>query len=277
MTAYENLLQIAIKAALEAGSVTRKYYFREIEVTTKIDKSPLTIADLESNRVIEHLLRPTNIKILSEESKQIPYEIRKDWQRFWLVDPLDGTKEFINKSSEYTVNIALIENGEPVLGVVFAPVLHALYFGYFKTGSYKCDTKKNVDVDSCINHAIRMQLPEKLPEKLRIIASKSHMDEATSRFIDKLAAIIPLAESKSYGSSLKLCMIADGEAEVYPRMGPTMEWDTAAAHAVALFAGCSIITAGLQPTLQYNKQNLLNPGFVVAGKCLEATIRQIME
>ncbi|MGD2034766.1 MAG: 3'(2'),5'-bisphosphate nucleotidase CysQ [Bacteroidales bacterium] len=273
--ARQEYLDIAIRSAIDAGSATLKFYSEETEVIYKDDNSPLTRADLESNRVINDYLNKTGIPVLSEENRMIPYSSRSAWNRFWLVDPLDGTKEFINKSSEYTVNIALIENNIPVLGVVYVPVMSLLYFGTEETGSFKV----SIDAQSDLNTIQRN--PEKIHtgsihKKLIVVASKSHLNEETEQFIAKLESVKGECEKRSFGSSLKLCMVAEGSADVYPRLGPTMEWDTAASHAVARFAGCKIIRLPDKKDLQYNKQDLLNPYFLVYNRLLDPEIMRII-
>jgi 3'(2'), 5'-bisphosphate nucleotidase len=275
MQDYQGLLSLAIDAALKAGNETLKYYLQKFDVLVKEDHSPLTLADLEANRVINEILEPTGIPILSEENKLIPFETRKNWKQFWLVDPLDGTKEFINQSTEYTVNIALIEDGIPVLGVVFAPALNTLYYGLIELGSFKAikkDTNKAEDIHAKAK-ALRLSKPQK---DLRIVASRSHLSDETKAFIHKIERKSKIGEMHSYGSSLKICMIAEGSADIYPRLGPTMEWDTAASHAVAIYAGCEILNLDNTGQMLYNKENLLNPRFVVYNKALDKLIESII-
>lgn len=269
------LLELSIDAALRAGEKTLKFYNSEIDVIVKDDNSPLTLADLEANQVIMDYLTPTDIPILSEENKIIGFEERKDWKKFWLVDPLDGTKEFINKRSEYTVNIALIKDGHPILGVVYAPVLNLLYYGTKENGSYKAITKKDFNSKKATKVSTQLKTG-KLPKKINVVGSRSHLSEETKSFIERLEKHIPVEGFESYGSSLKLCMIAEGIADIYPRLGPTMEWDTAASHAVAIFAGSSVIEIEKAGPLIYNKENLLNPFFIVFNPALENIILKIL-
>jgi 3'(2'), 5'-bisphosphate nucleotidase len=275
MINYSGLLNIAISASIEAGQRTLKYYHGEFDVSYKADNSPLTAADLESDKIILEQLSTTKIPILSEESKSMPYDKRKNWNRFWLVDPLDGTKEFINKSEEYTINIALIENGLPVIGVVFAPVTGIIYFASREEGSFKTIISLGMSIVKIRMQAFKLK-PGILPEKLRVIASRSHRTKDTEIFIQKLNSYIPVGEINSYGSSLKLCMVAEGSSEIYPRLGPTMEWDTAAGHAVAQFANCSVIDIQRKEYLCYNKENMLNSHFVVCHPSLEKLVRTII-
>jgi 3'(2'), 5'-bisphosphate nucleotidase len=245
-----------LKIAKKAGEETLKIYEKDFDVEFKDDKSPLTLADKKSHEIIvEGLEKISNYPILSEEGKEIPYNERKDWEYYWCIDPLDGTKEFIKKNGEFTINIALIHNGEPVLGVVYAPVIDVMYWAKKGEGAYKNGEKLT-------------KKPSHKPYK--VVASKSHMNDETREFIEKLGNF----ELVSKGSSLKLCMVADGSADIYPRIAPTMEWDTAAADAIVREVGKMTyifdenfkidenLNAKGNP-LKYNKENLLNPYFVV--------------
>lgn len=274
MTEKTELLDLALKAAIKAGKKTREYYDTEMTVVVKDDHSPLTRADLESNQIINDYLVRTEIPILSEENRNDPYEVRKQWTTFWLIDPLDGTKEFINKRAEYTINIALVEKGVPVLGVVYAPVLDILYFGLKGSGSYKLKGAEALSKSKIRKHAHEISVG-KLSRKLRIVASRSHLSDETSKFIEVLKKSKPVSEIKSIGSSLKLCIVAEGAADIYPRLGPTMEWDTAASHAVVLNAGGEVIDISGQ-TLLYNKPDLHNPYFIVFNPDLSPVIKKII-
>jgi len=237
-----------------AGEVIMDIYHGDHAVVFKDDKSPLTAADTASHKVIIAGLQThfPEIPILSEEGKDIPYEIRKGWQRFWLVDPLDGTKEFIKHIGEFTVNIALIEDHTPTLGVVYVPAQDKLYVGvkgeraFMQTGT-----------DAPVPIRVRTKPPE---EGLTVVVSRSHPSPDLEIYLKdiKVARLLPV------GSSLKLCMVAEGKADLYPRLGPTMEWDTAAGHAVVVAAGGTVKTLEGQ-NLTYNNENLLNPYFV--AKC----------
>jgi 3'(2'), 5'-bisphosphate nucleotidase len=235
--------------AIEAGKVIMEIYKRDFSVEYKEDNSPLTEADLASNKVIVEALEKFNIPILSEEEKAIEYSDRKDWKYYWCIDPIDGTKEFIKKNGEFTVNIALIHRDIPVLGVVYAPVLEDMYIAKKGEGAYKNAQKLPLKINST---------PE---AKLKVVASKSHLSIETQKFIDNLDT--EEIEQVSKGSSLKLCMVAEGEADIYPRLAPTMEWDTAAAHAIVLEAGKSVVQFETREPIVYNKKNLLNPWFIV--------------
>jgi 3'(2'), 5'-bisphosphate nucleotidase len=267
----KNLLDIAIDAALRAGGAILEIYKRDFEIEFKDDKSPLTEADKAAHHIICDALEDTGLPVLSEESKAVPYKQRKAWTKYWLVDPLDGTKEFIKKNDEFTVNIALIENGRPILGVVYAPVLKTLYFGivgqgaFCATGDERFQALEKVTGKFPTLGKAANPLPCVLPEPgvIRVVASRSHMNPETEAFIAELEKK-GRVELVSSGSSLKLCMVAEGRADVYPRIAPTMEWDTAAAQAVVEASGGTVMQYGTNEPLRYNKENLLNPFFVVS-------------
>lgn len=252
------LINLAIQAAIRAGGeILDVYYNSDFSVEFKVDNSPLTIADKRAHIVIVEILGQTKIPVLSEEGKTIDYEERKNWNLFWLVDPLDGTKEFVKRNDEFTVNIALIENNSPIGGVVFVPVTGVLFWAD-KSGSFKA----KVDEDEVLRNI------EKLPvisetDSFVIVGSKSHMNSDTETFIKSIDTKGRPIEMKSKGSSLKLCMVAEGAADIYPRLAPTMEWDTAAGHAIVKFAGKEVYQFENKSALIYNKENLLNPWFVV--------------
>ena len=239
--------------AVNAGEEIMKIYSKDFDVEYKDDKSPLTEADKKSHNVIVEGLNKYGLPVLSEEGKDIPYEERKDWSLFWMVDPLDGTKEFIKKNGEFTVNIALINNNAPVFGVVYAPAVNVIYF-IDDNNAYKAEI-----INSKINNVKKLPLNIK-KDKLIVVASKSHMNEETKKYIESLEGE---KEFISKGSSLKLCMVAEGAADIYPRLAPTMEWDTAAADAVVRKAGKMTYSYENNKPLRYNKENLLNPWFVV--------------
>lgn len=238
------------KIAFEAGKIIMEIYKKDFSVEYKDDKSPLTEADLKSNELIcSNLMKLyPNIPIMSEENKEVNYEDRKDWEYYFCVDPIDGTKEFIKKNDEFTVNIALIHKHEPVLGVVYAPALNDMYYADGKN-AFKNEEK------------LPLFKNNKPKEKLLVVASKSHLSTETQEFIDNLDT--KEIEQVSKGSSLKLCMVAEGIADIYPRLAPTMEWDTAAADAVVRCAGKMTYQFEESIPVVYNKENLLNPWFVV--------------
>lgn len=258
-------LGAALHAAIEGGKQILDVYNQDFSVDFKEDHSPLTDADRRAHNVIKDILQPTNLPLLSEEGKLIAYAERLHWHSFWLVDPLDGTKEFIKKNGEFTVNIALIQNGTPVLGVVYVPVTGRLYWGYEGNGSYVIDIKNGDTVKEAESlHKKAAQLPLQTSEKgYIIVASRSHNTPETEAFIKEKRKQHGEVNLISAGSSLKLCLVAEGKAQVYPRLAPTMEWDTAAGHAVAKFAGCAVYNFTTRTELEYNKENLLNPWFVV--------------
>lgn len=249
----DNILPVIVAIAHKAGEAILEIYATPVNrVMAKEDDSPLTLADLVSDRVIGAGLAELALgwPLLSEESAQIDYATRKDWQRFWLIDPLDGTKEFIKRNGEFTVNIALIEKGEPVLGVVYAPALDICYFAARGVGAFVRRGKGDA-----VAIAVKAHAPGEL---VKVVTSRSHGDSRTESFLDKLINY----ECVSMGSSLKLCLVAEGLAHLYPRLGPTMEWDTAAAHAVVKYAGGRV--CDLDGTeLRYNKPDLHNPEFLV--------------
>ncbi|MBW2961528.1 3'(2'),5'-bisphosphate nucleotidase CysQ [Mesonia aestuariivivens] len=245
-------LPIVIDAARDAGiEILEVYNSDDFNVEKKGDDSPLTKADRLAHEVIEKkLTEQTDFSVLSEEGKDVPYEERKNWDYFWMIDPLDGTKEFIKQNGEFTVNIALIHKNEPILGVVYAPVLDKLYFGGKELGAFM---GQNMDPQH------QLELIENETGMVRIVASRSHLNEATSDYIAKFDN----AQTVSMGSSLKFMLIADSEADIYPRFSPTMEWDTAAAHAILKGLDLEIINMEDGKPIRYNKEDLLNPNFLV--------------
>lgn len=233
--------------ALKAGKAIMQVYERDFEIYEKEDKSPLSEADLLSNTIICDSLAKFNLPILSEENSIISFEERKNWEYFFLVDPLDGTKEFIKRNGEFTVNIALIHKQSPVLGVVYAPALNLMYSAKKGEGAFKNDELLPLALNK---------------DTYKIVASKSHMSDETKDFIDKLE-VDKKKELISMGSSLKLCLVASAEADIYPRLAPTMEWDTAASDAIVREAKKMSYDFYSKKPLLYNKENLKNPYFVV--------------
>ena len=243
-----------LDVARQAGAAILTIYNQEFDVEQKADDSPLTAADLASNRVIVDGLKSLapDVPLLSEEGANIPFETRRSWQRYWLIDPLDGTKEFIKRNGEFTVNIALVDDGCPVLGVVHVPVTGVSYIGRVGEGAWK------IDADGAI-HPIRVRDKRGVPTQ--VAGSRSHAGDSLQRFLERLGD----HEIVSMGSSLKLCLVAEGTADIYPRLGPTSEWDTAAAQAVVEAAGGMVTDTEMKP-LRYNtKDSLLNPHFLVFG------------
>tara|TARA_B100000945_G_C20376655_1_gene594951 strand:- start:708 stop:1499 length:792 start_codon:yes stop_codon:yes gene_type:complete len=261
---FKRLLKTAVNASIEGGHAIMKVYASNFAVEHKDDKSPLTLADKNCNTVIERFLSNTNIPILSEEGAKISFDERKKWEYFWLVDPLDGTKEFIKRNGEFTVNIALIYNGSPVMGVIYVPVKEDLYFAMDGLGSYK--TNRSITIDNLDDLILKSnQLPINYNRNTyMVVGSRSHMSSETEAFFKVQQRKHGQVEVMAVGSSLKLCMVAEGKADAYPRYAPTMEWDTAAGHAIAKFAGFSVKKYNSSQDLVYNKEDLLNPWFLVS-------------
>lgn len=253
MTAREQWRERCIAIAREAGDAIMRVYAQDFPVEIKDDNSPLTAADLASHRIIVDGLQALtpDIPVLSEEAADIAWETRREWTRLWLVDPLDGTREFIKKNGEFTVNVALIENGEPVLGVVYAPALGYLVHAERGVGAFLRDDGEDV--------AIQSTRPSAAP--LRVAASRSHLDARTQALLERVGE----HERMGLGSSLKFCRIAEGRVDFYPRFGPTSEWDTAAGQCVLEAAGGAVMrTDGA--ALDYNrKESILNPDFLALG------------
>ena len=259
---------LAVKAAIAGGKEILEVYQREdFEVQLKSDSSPLTIADEMAHNAIMTFLEETDIPVLSEEGRDMSFEERKVWSKLWIVDPLDGTKEFIKRNGEFTVNIALVENGVPTLGIIYVPVKKELYFSNAEIGSYKLErVGSQTEIPEDIN--VLIEAGNKLPEenvgrKFTVVGSRSHMSEETEKFVTALKEEHGEIEVLSKGSSLKICMVAEGSTDIYPRFAPTMEWDTAAGHAIAVNAGCEMVKSEDGTPLDYNKENLLNPWFIV--------------
>lgn len=254
MSDFHGWLPQVIAIARQAGDAIMQVYRGDIEVQRKQDRSPLTEADLAAHHVIEQGLRALTpqLAVLSEESTVVPYAIRHGWQRYWLVDPLDGTREFIKRNGEFTVNIALIEQGRPVIGVVYAPDQDLLYYACSGHGAYK---------------AMRGQAPVPIHARaldlrhVTVAGSRSHADERLQGFLRNLCK----PELLSLGSSLKICLVAEGKADVYPRLGPTSEWDTAAAQCVLEQAGGYLVDRTHAPLMYNSKESLLNPEFFACG------------
>ncbi|WP_456438916.1 3'(2'),5'-bisphosphate nucleotidase CysQ [Psychroserpens sp.] len=258
-------LKIAIEASLKAGEVIMQVYNTAFDVEIKDDKSPLTEADKKANDIINTFLKPTPIPIISEENKQIDYSVRKQWETCWIVDPVDGTKEFIKRNGEFTVNIALVNNGKPELGVIYVPVSKTLYFAdVVKHQAYKTQlSSHNTSIAEVLQQAIMLQT-KLASNSIEVVGSRSHMSQETLDFVEQLKASGKEVEIVSKGSSLKFCLIAEGNADIYPRFAPTMEWDTAAGQAICNAVGVDVISKETEKPLLYNKENLLNPWFLVS-------------
>lgn len=266
MIKTENLLLTAINASLKGGEEILKIYDSDFLVEKKEDNSPLTLADKNANTAICKLLAATNFPVLSEEGKTIPYTERGKWDYFWMVDPLDGTKEFIKRNGEFTVNIALIHQQKSILGVIYVPVTKTLYFAAEGVGSYKFKVQSSKSKVESLSELIAssQKLPIQNPDKkFTVVASRSHLSEETEQFIAGLKTVHKEVNFISSGSSIKLCLVAEGSADVYPRFAPTMEWDTAAGQAISEIAGKQVIDYTTNTSLLYNKENLLNNWFIV--------------
>jgi 3'(2'), 5'-bisphosphate nucleotidase len=285
MNNHYTILNTAITASILAGQEILKIYndpAADFSVERKADNSPLTVADKAAHKIIMQHLEKTGIPVLSEEGKNIPFETRKSWETFWLVDPLDGTKEFIKRNGEFTVNIALIENGRPFAGIIYVPVTKTLYAG--SNGSYNNVTDYRIAIihdKSAPAGAWKLTTPEAnttfemlkskgqklpcfvLPQTYKLVGSRSHMSAETEEYIAARKKEFGEVNMISQGSSLKICLVAEGAAHEYPRFGPTMEWDTAAGHAIANAAGKKLWLTDFSGELSYNKENLLNPWFIV--------------
>ena len=257
-------LEVAIIAALEAGkAILEIYHSKDFQIELKGDNSPLTKADIASHDVIMSHLEQTEIPVLSEEGKSIAYSERKDWKQLWVVDPIDGTKEFIKRNGEFTVNIALIDDQKPVLGVIFVPVSGALYFSTKNEGTFKVIVNlKEFRIDTIFKTAIKLPL-ERDDKTFTIVASRSHRSQETEDYIEEMKETHGAVNLISKGSSLKLCMVAEGQADCYPRFAPTMEWDTAAGQAICKFAGFEVIDLNTKMPMLYNREGLLNAWFLV--------------
>ena len=261
---YNNkLLHIAIEASIKAGKAIMEIYdSNDFGIEFKGDKSPLTKADLAADKIIQKKLLKTDIPILSEEGKDIPYTIRKNWDYLWIVDPIDGTKEFINKNGEFTVNIALIKSQKTILGVVYAPAINQLYFSSEENGSFKANNVSHLTLDEIYRSAKSLPIKWK-KNKYTVVASRSHMSSETETYISNLRKEHGEVELLSKGSSLKIVMVAEGIADCYPRFAPTMEWDTAAGQAICEHAGFNVIDWDTKETMKYNRKELLNNWFLV--------------
>ncbi len=254
------LVDKAIHSAVLAGKKIMEVYASvDFGVVIKEDQTPVTIADHRAHDEILKNLESTGLPVLSEEGIHLSYSERKNWDLFWLIDPLDGTKEFIKRNDEFTVNIALIQKGRPIAGVIYAPVTGQIYVGIPETGAYKL---VNPD-EHCTFHSMQLsgiKLPEKINQPEFVVAiSRSHMNQKTKEYIRE--------EHESFrminmGSSMKMCMVAEGTASVYPKLGTTMEWDTAAGHAILKASGKNIFLTDLKTEIRYNKENLQNPHFI---------------
>ena len=262
MIGNKKLILDICNISIRAGNKILEYYKDDIEVTHKNDSSPLTKADLASNKIIKTALHnlDTTIPILSEESL-VEWGTRKSWNKYWLVDPLDGTKEFIKNNGEFTVNIALVEKNNPILGVIFAPVKSLIYFAQKGYGSFTLHT--SLELNS-LDEATQISV-FKQSDPVRIIGSRSHSNNSFTTWVNEK---FPNAQIIQAGSSLKFCLIADGNADIYPRFGLTSEWDIAAGHIILNEAGGKILTLSNKEIKYNQKESLLNPEFIASNNTI---------
>jgi 3'(2'), 5'-bisphosphate nucleotidase len=277
MIDYRQYLLKSIQTSLKAGNGILEVYQSNFSVEHKADDSPLTLADRRSHEIITENLVEFGIPILSEEGSHIPFDERLKWDMLWIVDPLDGTKEFIKRNDEFTVNIALVGQGKPLLGVIFIPAKKTLYFAAQNLGAYKLKNrwldellgKKDItnDTNGQLNELIDRsgKLPLKLPtdSPFIIVGSRSHGRQELEAFVEEKRREFGQVELTAAGSALKFCLVAEGSANIYPRFGPTCEWDTAAGQAVVENSGGQVVDYETGKSLVYNKENLLNPWFIV--------------
>ncbi len=267
---YHILLQQTIVAAVLAGNEILEVYDTKFEVEYKDDKSPLTLADKKASDIIIKELKHFNIPVLSEEGVHDSFEKRNTWSKLWIVDPLDGTKEFVKRNGEFTVNIALVEDNAPTLGVIYSPVFKDLYFAAKGIGSFKIDSTQFIELINSIKEVsleTLLNVAKKLPivsnrKNYVVVASRSHMSTETYEHIEALKVQHKEVQIVTTGSSIKMCWVAEGVADEYPRFGPTMEWDTAAGQAILQEANASLIDFETKQPMKYNRENLLNNWFI---------------
>jgi len=269
MPDYSALLKPAIKASIEAGQEILKIYETNFEVEIKQDSTPVTKADKAASDSIIKTLASSNINVLSEEGVHFSYEKRKSWEQIWIVDPLDGTKEFVKRNGEFTVNIALVEKGKPVIGVIYSPVSRILYYASVNSGSFKVNghdvlaqlNNGNVDIEKLMTLSKKLPL-QMYPDAYTIVASRSHLSKEISERISKNKLQHNKVDVINTGSSIKFCWIAEGLAHEYPRYGATMEWDTAAGQCIIEQSGGMVIDLETNAPMIYNRENLLNNNFI---------------
>ncbi|MBI4688725.1 MAG: 3'(2'),5'-bisphosphate nucleotidase CysQ [Nitrospirae bacterium] len=282
-----NLFITAILAAKEAGDAIMKIYGSDYEIEYKDDNSPLTVADRQSHEVIKGCLENSGIEkfpVLSEEGKDVSYEERKEWEYFWLVDPLDGTKEFIKRNGEFTVNIALIHKNSPIMGVVYVPVRETLYFAAKGTGAYKLTggslmsaSKSLTDnpgesLNMILKDSLKLPIEDsgsRIPGSISVVGSRSHATTELEAFVEDLKKKYKEVDFISAGSSLKFCLVGERKADIYPRFGPTMEWDTAAGQCIVEQTGGRVISVKDKKPLSYNKRDLRNEYFICEGRHID--------
>jgi 3'(2'), 5'-bisphosphate nucleotidase len=270
---YPFLLYLAIKASIEAGEEILKVYETGFTVEIKQDQTPVTLADKIASESIIKSLQPSAIKVLSEEGVLYSYEERKEWKHIWIVDPLDGTKEFVKRNGEFTVNIALIEDHKPVIGVIYSPVTRILYFASINGGSFKVPghdimslvNNHSIDPSAVLPFAKKLPL-HKQPKEYTLVASRSHLSKEVNERIEQAKLTHDEVNIINTGSSIKFCWIAEGLAHEYPRFGTTMEWDTAAGQCIIEQTGGRVIDLGTNESLVYNRENLKNSNFIAYCK-----------
>lgn len=261
----KKLIHPVCDIAIQAGKIINKYYKTKIDISLKEDNSPLTQADLESNQVISNSLVKLNknIPLLSEESP-VAWPVRKHWETYWLVDPLDGTKEFINENDEFTVNIALIEKNRPILGVIYAPVFKVIYFSFRNGGSYKLNIEVDKKINNYFEHSIKLKASNKtINDPLKVICSRSHPNDEFEHWVENNLIKYELIKK---GSSIKFCDVAGGIADVYPRFRPTSEWDIAAGHIILIEAGGKLEDTHQKEILYNLKESVICPHFIASCK-----------
>lgn len=256
----DNHIKIALRAAVDAGLKIHEIYESTFDVDYKLDGSPLTVADTSANDIIVDCLKDTNIPLISEELEIAPFSVRKNYQKCWMIDPLDGTKEFVNRNGQFTVNIALLENQKPIFGVIYIPETKELYYTK-KHKLFKVVFKDDYSDVFIENHSV--EIVRKKNTSLKVAVSKSHLSEHTNTYINELKKTHMDIETTALGSSLKFCYLAEGIVDVYPRLSPTMEWDTAAGHAICNAVGIKVNVWGTNDEVVYNKPDLKSPFFLV--------------
>lgn len=280
------MIEIAIQAAIKAGERIKEIYDKfdnendtdytvDNIVSYKSDNSPLTLADNEANKIIEKYLKPLGLPILSEEGKITPYIERKNWKKFWLIDPLDGTREFVKRNGNFTVNIALMENNIPIVGIIYVPVTGVLYVGELGKGTYKQEldlkkisSKNSIETVEKIDIKVSLRKNE---EGIIAFKSRSHSGAKDNNYLNQFN----VKEIRKKGSSVKFCLVAEGIADLYYRNGTTMEWDTAAGEVILKAAGGIMLNAETDTPLKYNKENLENPPFCAMNAVIFETFKEL--
>ncbi len=260
---------MALEAALAAGREILAVYASDFAVRAKADRSPLTAADTRAHQTIVRVLASSGLPLLSEEGRHQPYDQRRRWHRLWIVDPLDGTKEFVSRNGEFTVNIALVENHRPILGIVYAPVADRLYLALHGQGAWRIRAASALDREKAAAgwRAVAEPLPDPPDARrvFKVVGSRSHANPALDEFLARLRGCYQDLEFTAAGSALKFCLLAEGRAALYPRPAPTMEWDTAAGQCLVEAIGGRVLIWGTDRPLDYNRQDLVNPGFIALG------------